>query len=118
VSLTIPTRTDLEDYDLQANLDDVIFTLRFRWNRRLGLWFMDVADEDGGIIQASIAVVIDFPLGARMRDSRWVGGFFLAVDTSTAHTDAGVTDLGDRVQLLYFQASELPIDPSVPPTGG
>lgn len=116
MSLTIPLRSDLEDYDLQVSLDGVLFTLRFRWNRRDLYWYMDVGDEDGNPILASIKVVIDFPLGARSRNSLMPGGILLAVDTSTQRLDPGLSDLGTRVVLLYFEVAELPIDPTKPLT--
>lgn len=115
MSVTIPLRTDLEDYDLSIALDGVVYTLRFLWNRRDSAWYMDVGDEDGVPILNSIKVVVDFPIGARCRDERWPPGLFLAVDTSTLRADAGLHELGDRVQLLYFERAELPVNPLVLP---
>ncbi len=117
MSLTLPLRSDLEDYDLQVTLDGVLFTLRFRWNRREQCWYMDVGGENGRPILASIKVVIDYPLGARSRNALMPAGMFVAVDTTSQRLDPGLNDLGVRVLLLYFEVAELPIDPTKPLAG-
>lgn len=107
--LTIPLRSDLTHYDLQVILDGLVYTLEFRWNTRESSWYMDIKTEDETLILASIKVVIDTPLGKRCADARMPPGVLLAQDSSDAKIEAGVNDLGARVILLYFEASELPV---------
>lgn len=133
MAIQIPLRTDLEDYTLQATLDQTIYTLRMRFNRRDQNWYMDVMDQNSVPIRMGLKVLIDWPLGVRTRNPLWPPGCFIAVDTSTLHEDPTATitidngarvngtpsatvasDLGGRVVLLYFQKSELPVNPHNP----
>lgn len=101
--LTIPCRPDQTDYAFQVALDGATFTLRFRWNTRELAWYMDVGDETDAPIYTSVKIVVNFPLGFRSRDPRRPLGFFLAGDTTKKGRDPGIADLGDRVQLYYFE---------------
>lgn len=107
---TIPLDPTLTHYDLQISLDGVNYTLEFRWNTRESKWYMDVRTEEGDPIYVGLALVVDHPLGKRCRDTRFPSGVLVAVDTSSARQDPGIADLGDRVKLLYYEASELPVD--------
>jgi hypothetical protein len=107
LSLIIPTRSDVFFYDLQVNLEDVTYTLQFRWNVRLGAWFMSIFDEQGTTpILVGLRLVADWPLGA-YNTGRNPPGVFVAHDTSSQGIDPGVDDLGSRVQLVYFSSTEL-----------
>lgn len=113
--ITIPLRNDLPHFDMQVVLDSVTFTLEFRWNTREECWYMDIMTESGEHINIGIKFVVDHPLGMRTPDERRPAGVLIAQDTSGQHADpsfseaTGFGDLGDRVQLLYFEAAELPI---------
>lgn len=110
MAYTLPLRSDLTHYDMQLTLDGVAYTFEFRWNTRAGAWFMDIQTDEGEHIVSSIKVVIDLPLGARSRDARKPAGALFAVDTSGKGLDPGVSDLGERVQLVYFTKAELPVE--------
>ncbi len=113
MSQTIPLRSDLQHFDLQVVLDARTYTLEFRWNVREGAWYMSVNLENGIPVRSSLKVVVDHPIGGRTRSLDWPAGAFFAVDTSTQRRDPELGDLGDRVLMVYFPASELPIDPGV-----
>jgi hypothetical protein len=97
----IPCYANLTHYDMQVVLDDVTFTLEFRWNTREQAWYMHVKQQDDTDVLDSVKIVINWPLAARYRDPRLPLGYFLAVDSSAAQQDPGISDLGDRVQLYY-----------------
>jgi hypothetical protein len=109
MAYTIPCSPELTHYDMQVPLDGTVYTMEFRWNTRSQAWFMHVCTEQGEHIISSVRVVIDAPLGVRSLDARKPKGVFFAVDTSGSRRDPGITDLGDRVQLIYFSAAELPL---------
>ena len=109
MAYTVPCDPTLTHYDMQITLDEVTYTLEFRWNNRAGAWMMHITTEGGEPILMGTRIVIDMPLGKRSTDARMPKGVFIAVDTSERKQDPGMSDLGDRVQLLYFTASELPI---------
>jgi hypothetical protein len=103
----IPCRADLRWYDMQVVLDDVTYTLEFRWNTRDGAWFFDLLTEDDEPLLLSVKVVVNFPLCARLNDARRPSGYFIANDTMNLNHDPGEADLGDRVRLLYFTSAEI-----------
>lgn len=107
MSVVLPLRSDLPFFDVKADLDDVTYTLQFRWNVRAAGWFLDVLDEQGEtILAAGVRVVVDFPLLAHIT-GRSPPGALAFVDTGGKGEDPGLTDLGVRVALLYFSATEL-----------
>lgn len=106
----IPVRSDVLHYEQQIQLDGVTYTLRFRHNSREDAWYMSLYTEDGTALAIGVKIVVDFPLAARLTDSRRPSGRFVAVDTSGVQRDPGELDLGDRVKLYYFQEDELPLE--------
>jgi hypothetical protein len=106
----IPLRPDLAHYEFAVALDKVTVIFELRWSVREEAWYLDVKDEDGTVIYAGIKVVVALPLGRRCRDPRFPPGILMALDTSGRNEDPGLKDLGDRVQLLYFEAADLPFD--------
>ena len=105
--VTIPLRSDLTFFDVTAVLDGATYTLQFRWNVRLGAWFMQVRDDqDENVLVGDVRMVADYPL-AGYQIGRQPAGVFVAVDTSGQGIDPGLTDLGNRVQLQYLTAAAL-----------
>jgi hypothetical protein len=94
-------------FDLSLELDGVTYLLELRWNSRADAWFLMLYTAEGDLVLGSRKVVTDFPLWGRCRDARRPKGQLLAVDTAGEQLDAGLEDLGGRVQLLYFTAAEL-----------
>lgn len=105
--VTIPCRSDLTHYDMHLVLDNTNYVLEFQWNFRESSWYMSVLTETGDYIQSNIKIVVEFSLGARTVDNRWPPGRFVALDTASTLTNPGQTDLGDRVQLIYFSEAEV-----------
>lgn len=111
----IPLRSDLPYFDIQVSLEDITYTLVFRFNTRERSWYMDIHSEAGEFIALSIKVVIDAPLAKRSQNPLLPPGVFIAEDTSSARMDPSYDpviqrgDLGDRVLLLYFESTELPV---------
>lgn len=113
MAFIVPITRDVDDashFDQQAVLDGVTYTLEFRWNVRLGAWFMNVFDAEGITPQlVGVRLVADYPLAQHLVD-RTPPGYFLALDTGAADgngTDPGFDDLGGRVQLWYVPEDEI-----------
>jgi hypothetical protein len=107
MSVFIPIKSDAAYYDLQVTLEDVTYTLEFRWNVRLEAWFMHILDAEGvNLIRAGLRLVVGWPLNAYAA-ARTPPGAFLLVDTTGADEEAGLEDLGERHQLVYFSSTEL-----------
>lgn len=108
--VNLPLLVDTPYFDVEAQLDGVLYAFTFRWNARDGQWTFDLADSDRDPIASGIAVVVDFPLARRCADARMPPGAFFAVDTTGGQVDPGETDLGRRVVIVYFTGAELPIE--------
>ena len=111
MSVTLPTLVDTPSFEVECQLDGVLYVFAFRWNGRAEQWVFDLADATRDPIVSGIAVVVDFPLARRGADPRLPPGALFAVDTTNTQTDPGLVDLGRRVVLVYFTAAELPITP-------
>jgi hypothetical protein len=97
----VPTRTDIEDYEIEVELSGVSFLLRFTWNYREEFWYLTISDADANIIAAGIKIVISKPLLLEVPGTEKPDGNLIAIDTSDENVEAGLTDLGDRVLLMW-----------------
>lgn len=105
--VNLPLLVDTPYFDVEAQLDGVLYAFTFRWTARDSQWTFDLADADRDPIVSGIAVVVDFPLARRCADARMPPGAFFAVDTTGGQVDPGETDLGRRVVVVYYTADEL-----------
>lgn len=103
-SYQIPLLTD-EHYDLEIDLDDVIYTLLFQWNHRGQSWFLSISKLDGTPVVSGVRVVADTPLLRYCSHPDKPKGELVALDTSGAGQDPGLTDFGSRVLLMYESAT-------------
>jgi hypothetical protein len=89
-------------------VNDVRYTITTRWNERAEVWTMDLVDAASGITVASSMPLV---LGSDLLKSFAPAlGSLLVVDTNAdpgMGTDAGVDDLGTRVQVLWFSPGEV-----------
>jgi len=108
MSFTVPTGDGQTPFfDLQVTLDDATYTLEFRWNVRLGAWFMSILDEQGTTqIMSGIRLVANWLLSP-YTIGNLPPGAFVAWDTSGQGLDPGLGDLGSRVKLIYITQAEL-----------
>lgn len=111
MSERIPTRGDLPFYDQQVVLEGVTYTLQFRWNVRLGAWFLTVLNSEGAtVIHGDAKLVVNWPINAYVVN-RQPPGALVAVDTSSEGREIeAMEDLGSRVQLVYFTTEELGLE--------
>ncbi len=100
----INTSTTLTDYTQRTILDGREYVLHLRWNGRSAKWFLSVLDQDESPIVQGIKIVADFPLLESAVDDRLPPGVLLALDTTQEGRDPGLTELGDRVVLVYQEA--------------
>lgn len=108
MALVLPTRTDVPIYSFGVDLEGVTYQFTFRWNSRDASWYFDLADVEGNPLLSGRKVVLGAFLLARFRTAGLPPGEIQAVDTSGANVEAGIDELGARVQLLYFESTELP----------
>lgn len=58
----IPARNDLPWYKFQISLSGVLYTLIFRFNSRMNVWSLDIADPSENVIVGGIPVLIGIDL--------------------------------------------------------
>lgn len=101
VGFIIPTRTDIEDYEIEVELSAVSFLLRFTWNYREEFWYLTISDVDGNVVAGNVKLVISKPLLLEVPGTDKPDGNLIAIDTSGADLEAGLNDLGERVLLMW-----------------
>jgi hypothetical protein len=107
MSAIIPLERETSNFDVQVTLEDVTYTLDFRWNVRLEAWFMNILDAEGvNVIRAGLRLVTGWPLNAYAA-ARTPPGAFLVIDTTGQEEEPDLDGLGDRWQLIYFTSTEL-----------
>jgi hypothetical protein len=100
----LPLRNDQPSFDFTVSLDGVAYTFLFAYSTREDCWYFSLFTQDEEPIWLSIRVVVNWPLGFRSRSALRPPGLFMAFDTAETGTDPGLSDLGARVILLYFDA--------------
>ncbi len=107
IDIPLSEGAPLPNFDMQAPLDGVTYTLQVRWNVRAGAWYLDVLDEAGeNVLLAGVKLVVNWPLGA-YSTGRQPPGVFTVVDTGGQGADPDLAGLGVRWTLLYFTAAEM-----------
>lgn len=105
-SVLVPVRNDAPAYSMRVDLSSVEFLLTFKFNERDSAWFLSVFDSLGAAIVEGVKVTLGIPLLRGIADARRPAGDLIAVDTTNAHAEAeALADLGDRVLLVYSEAS-------------
>jgi hypothetical protein len=102
---SLPVEPDVPHQTFQVDLDGVAFGFDFRWNTRAGAWFVQLLTANDDLL-ATDKMVLGFQLFVRTQDERMPKGRLMALDTSTVELEAGIADLGRRVQVYYFDAAE------------
>jgi len=101
----IPTRTDgTLTYDERVELEGVEYLFTFAWNARRERWAFSIASLDGAPILTGQTVSLGVPLNRRA-----VGGppgVFIAVSNTDDVEPPALTELGERVSLMYLEAAD------------
>lgn len=112
----IPLRSDLPHFDLDAELEGTSYALEFYWNTRESCWYLHFfVGHNREHILSSVKAVVDQPLGFRYKLPKMPKGCLMLTDTTGEQrdpvwsNDTQRSDLGDRVQLLYFASTEMPV---------
>ena len=107
---TLPLPTNLPHFEFSVDLDDEVFVLEMRWNERDSSWYLTIKDSLDTILIAGRKVLVNLPLTSRFRRLGMPKGELIAIDTTGEDLDPGESDLGSRVQLVYFDAASLPAE--------
>jgi hypothetical protein len=86
---------------------NVQFGFRARWNSRDSAWYMDISDDTGTTIASGIKIVLGAYLGRQFEHALFRDGVIVAVDLSGKGIDAGIDDLGTRVQVMQLTTADV-----------
>lgn len=103
----LPVVQSLPNYRFACDVEGVQYIFDARWNTRDLAWFMDVYDVVEAPIRCGIKIVIGTYLGRSCNHPLFRAGVFMAIDSAGTQRDAGLDDLGARVQLVYVPQADL-----------
>lgn len=104
--LQIPIRSDIPAYDLQVELDGVLYTLGFTYNARANYWVMDIYDANELPILVGIRIITGWLLTDRFVMEGLPPGDFFVFDSSGKNEDPTQDDFGTVKTLVYADESE------------
>jgi hypothetical protein len=110
VAVIIPFAPGEPDQPIEITLDGTAYVLRARWNSsdddNAGAWYLDAWEGDGETpIAFGLKLVLGVRIGEVVQHPLFLGGMFLVDDSGTG-AEAGLNDLGGRVQLYHFTAAD------------
>jgi hypothetical protein len=105
--ITLPLTAD-PNRTFTTVVNNTRYQVTTRWNDRAGVWLLDLDDPSTGLNLASgIPLVLGADLLAGFAPQL---GSMLVVDTNAdpgLGVDAGIDDLGTRVQVFWFNPGEV-----------
>lgn len=102
----IPLPQDEPHITEQVILDGVTFTIECRWNERESSWYLSLYDVEGEPIMTDKKMVADWSLTYRLLHDDRPAGDLLVVDVSGTGVDPALSDIGERVILVYADEAE------------
>lgn len=103
----LPLVPSVAAYRVGTQLDGDQFILDVRWNSRADAWFLDILSEAEEPIRMGIKIVLGTLLGRRCVDPRFPNGLLIASDLSNAGREATFDDMGVRVVVFFYPATEV-----------
>ncbi len=107
MAIAIPFEPSLTYYRLITVISGVPYIFDVRWNDRDQAWYFDVLEEDETPIVHGVKVILGMYLARRCDHTLFRDGVFLARDTTDAGIEAGIDDLGARVQVIRYSLLEV-----------
>lgn len=102
----LPTGTPL--FTVRTSLDGREYELRIDYVGRLDRFTLDISTGEGDELAKGIRLISNWPLlRRRQHEPRLPPGELFIVDGSGIGDPAGLDQLGDPFQLIYYTAAEL-----------
>jgi len=99
--IELPIRADLSSYSFVVTLEQVNYTLSFKYNDRRGLWSMAIGDDSGLPIVSSINMQSGFDLIGNITSKNLPPGNFALIDETGEGNDPDLITFGEDVKLIY-----------------
>lgn len=100
----IPVRNDLPSYNFRIDLDDRVFKLTFKYNQRLDLWHMDIADEEDVDLILGIPLFSDTNILPIIKRPNFPQGDFILAHETEDFKNASRETFGAEVIMYYQEA--------------
>lgn len=78
-----------------------------KWNAQDKAWYFDILELNETTIATGIKIVLGTILARRVDHPLMKNGAFIAKDTTGNDHDAGLDDLGGRVQVYYYTVYDI-----------
>lgn len=95
------------EYRFRTALGDTTYIFDVRWNERDSAWYFDMLEVDETPILLGCKIVLGTYFGRRSAHTFFSDNIIGAVDTGQDNLDPGFDDLGTRVEIWHYTASEL-----------
>jgi len=106
-TVIVPFIPSIPNYRFATVLDSQTFIFDVRWNGRNNSWYFDLLNEDEEPIRNNVRVVLGALLSIRATAEDSPLGIMQALDSSQSGAEAGFDDLGDRVEVYYYELADL-----------
>lgn len=103
----IPLIPTTPNYRVGTTLNGTNVVLDVRWNGRDEAWYMDILTEEGDPIRLGVKLVLGAVIAGRVTSALFPRGYIMAADLTGKGQDAGLDEMGDRVQVLFFSPEEV-----------
>ncbi len=103
--LLVPRDDDLANFEFLIELDGIVFRLKFKFNQREDVWYMDIFDELQVALRTGVKLVVNYPLLVRLRTQTRPPGEFLVSDSRAVPAPPTLDELGATVLLTYIEAA-------------
>jgi hypothetical protein len=104
----LPTLFDgTANYTFNVQLDNITYIFEFNWNDRQSAWFFNLLDANSNMLLAGRKVVLGLFMLTEFVSSGFPLGDLTAIDTGGTNQPPGLTELGNRVILYYFDTTDL-----------
>ena len=105
--IVIPLIPSNPNYRVTTTIGGDPYIFDVLWNVRDGAWYFDLLNPDETPIAYGLKIVIGTSIGRRIKHPLFQAGAFMAKDLSNQYLDAGLDDMGVRVQLRYYTVFDI-----------
>ncbi len=106
-TVIIPTKTDgTQRYSMRVALGQISYRMELAFNTRDSSWSLILQDSSGAQLFAR-KLTLGAPFFSRFQDARLPYGELSLLDTSKQNLEPGLTDLGNRVLLLFKDGADI-----------
>ncbi|HHX2502458.1 TPA: phage baseplate plug family protein [Neisseria subflava] len=98
---------DANDFEVEAELDDVTYFLHFAWNDEAEIWTLSVANANNESVLSGVRIITNYPLLGNYPHLDLPKGYLIATCLDSAKPNIGRNDfVDDTVELVYISRDE------------